>query len=85
MQIRRQAPGFTLIEVLVVVAIIALLVAILLPSLARAREQARIAACLSNYRALGIAAAAYLNTERDRFCWGPAGRPARRPSAPAPH
>ncbi len=42
--------GFTLIELLVVVAIIALLLAILLPSLARAREQVRNAACRSNMK-----------------------------------
>lgn len=46
----RQINGFTLIEVLVVVAIIALLVAILLPSLKRAREQARFAMCGSNIK-----------------------------------
>lgn len=40
--------AFTLIEVLVVVAILALLVAILIPSLAQAREQARIVKCLTN-------------------------------------
>lgn len=53
------AVGFTLIEVLVVVAIIALLVAILLPSLNRAREQARTAVCLSNLKQFGTAFALY--------------------------
>ncbi len=55
----RRSKGFTLIEVLVVVAIIALLVSILLPSLARAREQARRAKCLSNMSNLGKAVMAF--------------------------
>ncbi len=55
----RPACGFTLIEVLVVVAIIALLVAILLPSLSRARAQARSVTCLNNLRQIGMAVQQY--------------------------
>ncbi len=46
--------GFTLIELLVVVAIIAVLVAMLLPALAKARERARSAVCMSNLKQLGL-------------------------------
>ena len=51
--------GFTLIELLVVIAIIALLVSILLPSLNRARELARRAACAANLSACGKNMAQY--------------------------
>lgn len=59
--------GFTLIELLVVVAIIALLISILLPSLTRAREQARIAKCLGNLKAIGTAMHGYFGENRDWF------------------
>ncbi|HVX86629.1 MAG TPA: prepilin-type N-terminal cleavage/methylation domain-containing protein [Phycisphaerae bacterium] len=56
---KRRRSGFTLIELLVVVAIIALLISILLPSLARARDQAKKTACASNLHQLGIALTTY--------------------------
>lgn len=56
----RTRSAFTLIELLVVVAIIATLIAILLPSLAAAREQARVSMDLSNQRQVAMATASYV-------------------------
>ena len=59
MRSRKAKCGFTLIELLVVIAIIALLMAILLPSLSRARKQAKATRCQSNLKQIGLAMHAY--------------------------
>ena len=61
----RARKAFTLIELLVVVAIIGLLISVILPSLSRAREQAKAARCLSNLRVLGQGLVMYSTEFRD--------------------
>lgn len=63
--------GFTLVELLVVVAIIALLIAILLPGLRLARQHGQSAKCLAHLRQLSLAVVLYTQENQDRFPpWG---------------
>jgi len=59
--------GFTLVELVLVVAIIALLVAILLPAMQAARHAARTARCLANVRSLQQAHLSYATDNRGLF------------------
>lgn len=66
----RKKEGFTLVELLVVIAIIALLMSILMPALAKVREQAKDVMCKSNLRQWGAVFSMYANDNEGYFMTG---------------
>jgi len=59
--------GFTLVELLVVIAVISLLLSILVPSLGKARSMAKRTVCASNLRQIDLAVRLYLNAYDDTY------------------
>jgi prepilin-type N-terminal cleavage/methylation domain-containing protein/prepilin-type processing-associated H-X9-DG protein len=62
--------GFTLVELLVVIAVIAILAALLLPALVQAKGKAHSTACRNQLRQLGLAFSLYLSENEDTFPTG---------------
>jgi prepilin-type N-terminal cleavage/methylation domain-containing protein/prepilin-type processing-associated H-X9-DG protein len=65
MKAKHNQSGFTLVELLVVISIIALLLAILMPALNKVREQAKIVVCKTHLKQMGAASAMYCLNNRD--------------------
>ncbi len=67
--------GLSLVELLVVMAIMVLLIAILLPALSQVKHRARRSACAANLRQVGVAIHLYAEDFDDSIPFGPSGRP----------
>jgi prepilin-type N-terminal cleavage/methylation domain-containing protein len=74
--------GFTLVELLVVISIIAVLLAVLMPALSKAREMAKRVICGSNLRQWGIAIGAYAGANDNSFPYNGTACPYCPPNTP---
>jgi prepilin-type processing-associated H-X9-DG protein/prepilin-type N-terminal cleavage/methylation domain-containing protein len=84
---RRASGGFTLVELLVVIGIIAVLISVLLPALSRARQSGNQVKCMANMRSLGTALQMYASEQKGFLPYGfiRKGAPIRpAPPPPAP-
>ena len=70
--------GFTLMELIVTMAIISLLASFLLPAAAKARERGRKANCANNLRQIGLALEMYITDNNSRYPFA-AGKPSSNP------
>lgn len=66
----RRIRGFTLVELLVVIGIIALLISMLMPALSRAKRAANNTVCLSNLKQMGNAIAMYVSANKGSLPYG---------------
>jgi prepilin-type N-terminal cleavage/methylation domain-containing protein len=70
---KKRKKGFTLIELMIVIAIIAILAAVLVPNFMRAREASRLTACKSNLKSLSTAMETYSNDYDGMYPGGTGG------------
>src|SRR5438045_4073223 len=79
---RRTQQAFTLVELLIVIAIIGILAGILLPALSKAKAKGEAIVCVNNIRQLGIAWLMYAHDQRDRLAYNLGGSASRTNFAP---